>query len=260
MIMNTEQISRYLTRIGIAELPEVSPFGLEDLHRNHMMNVPFEDLDIHTGVPLALSLNHLYNKIVLNHRGGFCYELNYLFGKLLEKLGFEVDYLAAQVYGEDNTYGSYYDHLTLRVNHSWLCDVGFGGGSFICPLHLHHQSIQQDPGGRYRVDINSRICRVTRNQGESDNWTPLYQFDQTPRSIEEFKAECEKKQTEPDSHFVKHKICTMATTDGRKTLRNDEFSIRSGPDKETLKIKNAAHEAEILENHFGVVLKTSNTG
>jgi len=55
-----------------------------------MMAVPFENLDIHRGVPIVLSVPAFYEKIVTKRRGGYCYELNGLFAWLLaERHGLE---------------------------------------------------------------------------------------------------------------------------------------------------------------------------
>jgi len=57
--------------------------------------VPFEKLDIHLGLAIKLDEEHLFEKIVTQRRGGFCYELNGLFAWMLRGLGFQVDLLSA---------------------------------------------------------------------------------------------------------------------------------------------------------------------
>ena len=52
--------------------------------------MPFENLDIHRGVPIELAEPALLDKIVRRRRGGFCCELNGAFSALLSALGFDV--------------------------------------------------------------------------------------------------------------------------------------------------------------------------
>ncbi len=96
MTYSQEQISRYLDRIGL-EGP--FPQNAESLSRiilAHYQAIPYENLDILAGRPLCLEPDALFQKIVENRRGGFCFELNEALGCLLSSLGFSVSHLAAR--------------------------------------------------------------------------------------------------------------------------------------------------------------------
>lgn len=41
-----------------------------------MLTVPFENIDVQNGKPISVDIDALFNKIVHDKRGGFCYELN----------------------------------------------------------------------------------------------------------------------------------------------------------------------------------------
>src|SRR5215211_1320238 len=152
----------YLQRINYHGQQAPTAATLRDLHRAHLLAVPFENLDIHLGRPILLDQDALFDKIVRRRRGGFCYELNGLFALLLRELGFDVTLLAAGVARADGTFGPEFDHLTLLVttDHQrttddrrppttddtqsaicnlqsaiWLVDVGFGD-SFRAPLRF----------------------------------------------------------------------------------------------------------------------------
>ncbi len=79
----------YLARIGADRPRGTTRADLAALHAAHPRAVPFEDYDIHLGVPLSLDPDRLFDKIVTRRRGGFCYELNGLFAALLRGLGFD---------------------------------------------------------------------------------------------------------------------------------------------------------------------------
>ena len=83
-------VDAYLARIGSHR-----GASLAELHSAHTRTVPFEDYDIHLGIPISFDLDALQDKIVRRRRGGFCYELNGLFAALLRELGHDVTLLSA---------------------------------------------------------------------------------------------------------------------------------------------------------------------
>ena len=87
----------YLERVGLPAPVDVSADGLERLHRAQLFSIPFENFDIHLGRRLDLSPAGLFRKLVLNPRGGYCFEQNTLFQAVLERMGFDVTALAARV-------------------------------------------------------------------------------------------------------------------------------------------------------------------
>jgi len=66
---------------------------LNDLHRLSSFHIPFENFDVHLKGLVSLDKEDIFNKIILNNRGGYCYELNGLFYDLLAHLGFKVQYI-----------------------------------------------------------------------------------------------------------------------------------------------------------------------
>lgn len=88
---------RYLQHIGFAGIPQPDLLTLQQLHRGHMLRVPFENLSIiyHQGIDLEEQA--LFNKIVERNRGGFCYELNRLFALLLKDIGFKVNFISGEI-------------------------------------------------------------------------------------------------------------------------------------------------------------------
>ena len=87
----------YLSRLQIRERPPVNKAGLTQIQKAHLLHVPFENLSIHYGHPIDLNLDSLFHKVVKQGRGGFCYELNFLYQALLERLGFETQLLSGRV-------------------------------------------------------------------------------------------------------------------------------------------------------------------
>ena len=80
--------SIYLARIGYTGDIKPDVQTLRGLHGAHMLRVPFENLNIVQKRPILLTEEALWDKMIVRKRGGFCYELNGLFARLLQELGF----------------------------------------------------------------------------------------------------------------------------------------------------------------------------
>src|SRR5437660_12879903 len=108
-------IQAYLQRIDYTGPLVPSAKTLRLLQVAHLRTIPFENLSIHSGEPIVLDDDALFEKIVRRRRGGFCYELNGLFAALLRALGFDVKMLSARVANDERIFGPDFDHMALLV-------------------------------------------------------------------------------------------------------------------------------------------------
>ncbi|XP_076869554.1 arylamine N-acetyltransferase, pineal gland isozyme NAT-3-like [Brachyhypopomus gauderio] len=265
-------VQKYLTRIDCPGPCAPTIDTLRTLHLNHLLTVPFEDLTIHMGQRVRLELPLLYEKIVLNRRGGFCYENNGLFSWLLSQLGFEVDILAAQVKNRfTGAYGPPFDHLIIMVTldgHKWLCDVGFGSG-FQLPLSLKSDRAQRQSHGVYRVRTQGKLM-YTEMLTESDKikdpkdntaWRELYKFSLEPCQRDDFKAMCDYHQSSVNSIFFCKSFCSLLLPNGRITLIGRKFITTTLPSEEgqaaNTKTDLSDEEiTELLKKRFGIMLSS----
>ena len=98
-------VKAYFERIGL-EMPErIVPDSelLRKLQFAHCTAVPYENLDMIRDVPTSLEADALFEKIVVQGRGGLCFELNGSFGNLLRELGYGVTDLAARYLRGEST-------------------------------------------------------------------------------------------------------------------------------------------------------------
>ena len=73
-------VDAYLARMNYTGSREVCLQTLNDLIYTHQCNVPFENLDCcDYHIPVSLEIDHLFEKVVLKRRGGYCFELNGIF-------------------------------------------------------------------------------------------------------------------------------------------------------------------------------------
>ena len=246
-------IAAYLERIDYRGPLGRSIETLRGLHLAHLYAVPFENLDIHLGRPIALDGTALFDKIVTRRRGGFCYELNGLFCALLRELGFRVAMLSAEVAREAGGFSPPFDHLTLWVDleKPWLADVGFGEG-FRLPLSLNEPAEQVMDGCAYLV-IADGDYRTLLSCDRSGDWTPRYRFTLQPHTLADFAERCLFHQTSPESHFTRNRICTRATPDGRVTVSDMRLIVTTGTEKTERLLGGEAEYAATLREQFGVI-------
>lgn len=246
-------IEKYLNYLDVEPQEKLTYTYLANLQLQHMYKIPFENLDIHLNIPIVLEKEYLFNKIINNKRGGFCYELNYLFYNLLKELGFEVYLLSCRFYHSNkNIFAPEFDHLALMVNlnQPFLVDVGFGD-SFRIPLPIPEGQIK-DISGKYRVYFHNNEYFLQRL--EEDNWLTQYKFTLIPRQIEEFFDMCLYHQTSPETIFTQKKLCTIATPLGRVTLTDDSLTITHNRIKEKQLIADCKDFNDKLALHFGIYL------
>jgi len=243
---------KYLERIHYTGDTTPGVVVLKNLQRKHLLHVPFENLDIHLGKPLSLKTVDLFNKIVLNRRGGFCYELNGLFFELLHFLGFRVKRISARVFDQGN-YGPEFDHLALIVDlpaARYLCDVGFGEFARE-PLMIELDRIQPDPGGDYLIDrFDEQSFRVSRM--EAGKPIPQYIFKDEPRAMIDFESMCLYHQSNPQSHFTRQRLITLLTETGRVTLSGNQLKITTGKDVTEIPLGDQRSFEQALEEYFEV--------
>lgn len=249
-------VSGYLNRINYRGPCDVSAETLRSLHIQHLLAVPFENLDNHIGREIVLDEEKVIRKIVEERRGGICYELNGAFYALLQALGFEVSMLSAGVAREEGGFDPPFDHMTLLVHleERWLADVGFGD-SFRQPLLLDHQSEQVQDNDAYRLIEDGEHLILERR--EIDLWKPQYRFTLDPYQYSDFADMCHYHQTSPESPFTKRRTCTLATPEGRITVTGMRLITTIKGTKSERELAGEDAWLSALREHFGISLESS---
>jgi len=244
--MDPARVDAYLERFGA---DRATP--LDELQRRHLERVPFENLDIHLGQPITLTEDALFDKVVERKRGGFCYELNGVFGMLLEALGARVDLVGARVW-VDGAFGPPLDHALLIV--TWpgaaarqLVDVGFGRFT-VRPLQFDGREPQIDDAGTFR------ITDVEESPGLVDVWngdTPACRIDPRPLALADFAPMCWYQQTSPASHFTVGPTCSRLDGNGRVTIAGDLLIRTTGGERTETRLEGDEAILDAYDEHFG---------
>ena len=247
--MNDAQLARYLERIGHGWHVRPKLPTLRSLHRAHVTAIPFEALDVQLGEVPSLEPDAIFAKLVERRRGGWCYEMNGLFGAALEAIGFDVTRLSCGVMRQDGGDARMGTHLALLVDceGQWLCDVGFGG-SLLEPLPLA-------PGGREEAPF-----AVSLERTDDGYWrftehfdAPFgYDFRAEPADEALFAAKCAWLSTHPESNFTLNFVAQKRLPDRHLVLRGRVVTERTADGAATHTIEDADELLAVLAERFGI--------
>ncbi|KFN47858.1 hypothetical protein N790_07245 [Arenimonas malthae CC-JY-1] len=168
-------VAAYLARIGLPALPPATAEGLSELVLAQARAIAFENLDVLAGLPVRLDRSVVYEKILGDGRGGYCFELNALMSGALEAAGFEVRPVMARVtYGRTVPGPATHQALVVSCDgQEWLVDVGFGGPGPERPLPLQGGKVHTVEGAQFRlVPSFGGDLHLQRKVGS--DWTGLF--------------------------------------------------------------------------------------
>ena len=247
-------VEAYLRRIGYSDGRDASAATLEALHRAHVTHIPFENLDVVVGRPIALDLASLQAKLVAGRRGGYCFEQNLLFSAVLRAFGFTMTNLAARVRLGSNVVRPR-THMTLVVEADgarWLTDVGFGGQGLLVPVPLEGGFRSEQGAWTFRVADENGLHVLQSSRG--GQWQDLYAFTLEPQHRVDYELTNYYTSTHPSSPFTQMVIAQRIAPDVRRTLRDREYSEDRGRDVATRTLAGGDEIRDVLAEEFGLEL------
>ena len=248
-------VAAYLKRIGLSEAPCADLDGLDALVWAHQTHVPFEDLNTSwLKRPVSLEIPALYEKVVLRRRGGYCYELNALFTRLLLDLGYDARSVFCRVVrGRDFLPPCAHRGIVVGLDgRLYFCDVGFGGPMPAGALEIA-DGVGRDVRGEYfRIDRFDDYWWTISRDTSAGGREAVLQFNTFPQTPQEFIAANMKSAMDPDSIFVKHILVNLRTGDGALSITDDSFTVYRNGGAETTRIGNGAMLRRILRERFGI--------
>jgi N-hydroxyarylamine O-acetyltransferase len=246
-------LDAYLARIGYGGATVADYGTLCGIHRAHATAIPFENLDIQMGLAVDLALPSLERKLVVDRRGGYCFEHNSLFAHVLRALGFKVQEATARVrWSVPPGVKTPRTHCLLFVeaeDEDYLVDVGFGGNVLTGPLLLESREEQTTPHEMFR--LRQEDDRVVQEAKLNDGWTPLYAFDFAETHPADYELGNWFTSAHPNSIFINGLLGARAEPDRRYALFNNQLAVHSlngGTQKRTL--ASAAEMRDALTDLF----------
>ncbi|WP_421972944.1 arylamine N-acetyltransferase family protein [Pseudoalteromonas sp. SSM20] len=130
-------VEKYLTQLNI----NTSLTGLSlisHIKAQHIAALPFSSSNVILNANLSLDEDALFERLVFNKTGGYCFEHNKVMYVVLKQLGFNVRPLITRVLLDDNEGNGRLHRVTLLEfeGEKYIVDVGFGvmNPRFIVPL------------------------------------------------------------------------------------------------------------------------------
>lgn len=233
-------LNAYLQRIAYDGPLRRDLATLTALHRAHLRAIPYENLDVQFGRTVTPDPAAAFDKIVNHKRGGWCYEMNGLFGWVLGEIGFKVTRSAGAVLRKTRGDEAVGNHLVLKValeERIVLADVGFGDGP-IDPITVVAGSFVSHGFGFGLTAIEGGWWRLQNHRGGGAD---SFDFNLAPADETLLAERCQWLQTAPDSPFVQNAVLQRHIADGvwqmrgrvlRKTtpLGQTDYLIESAPE------------------------------
>ncbi|HVJ02011.1 MAG TPA: arylamine N-acetyltransferase [Sphingomonas sp.] len=256
-MLSDSDLKAYFERIGYSGTPAPDRATLAALVLHHTLAIPFENFDPLLGRPVRLEPEALVEKLVRSRRGGYCFEQNGLFWRVLEAIGFRVTPLAARVlWNMDEDAVTPRSHMLLRVDLAEgpaIADVGFGGAVLTGVLDLVPDVEQATPHEPFRLIERDGEWRLQILIDE--DWRTCYRFDLHPQLAIDFEPVNWWVSTSPASHFTRGVTCARVLPDGRLAVRSGLFT-RYGRDGsfERREVEEPEAFCAILSEQMGIDL------
>lgn len=225
---------------------------LREITRRHTAKFAFSSVGPMLGDDLPLDIESLYRRIVVNRRGGYCFEQNGFLFEMLQELGFEVRlYLGRVIYNQDIHPGLTHRITLVKIDGDrYIADVGFGPLGPQHPVSMSGESSHE----------SFRVFRIKeRHPGEfhmqtlkDGEYYSLYKFELAHYGP----ADCEVghfySHKHPGATFVNHLVVSKIMDNEVRSLRNHEFRIITGVGEQKHSITDGAHLKLVLETHFDI--------
>ncbi|MEG1727466.1 MAG: arylamine N-acetyltransferase [Acidaminococcaceae bacterium] len=257
MVDKEKYIDTYLHRLGIKQLPVDMKEALFLLQARHLYSIPFENLDIVANKPISLNDDDIFEKLIVNKRGGYCFELNQSFYCLLKALGYKVATYCARVWidGFATTPKKIHQAVVVNINgESYVAEVGFGNAvAPLSPLLLTSGIVQRQGEQAYVFVLDEQWGWILKVQ-IGEKWQEIFSFDETIKDYDsDFELGSFFCQYAQESPFSKGAIVFMRTETGRKSLVGKTVQIVHGGQQMVIHCDSEKEVKRHLEQDFGIL-------
>ncbi|PSJ42963.1 arylamine N-acetyltransferase family protein [Allosphingosinicella deserti] len=253
-------LEAYCARIGYSGSLTPTLETLRALHAHHIAAIPFEAIDALLDRPIDIAPASVDAKLIAGRRGGYCFEQNGLFQRVLAAMGFAVEGLIARVRWmlPPGAPPRPLTHMAMRVTIDgtpWLTDVGFGGNVLPTPIRLDIEGPQQTRHGPYRLVAFGPVTLLQARLGE--RWESLYDLQPLPAARSDYEVGNWFTSRHPSSHFRHQLIAAKTTPEARYNLLEGRLTVRRpGAPAEQSHLDAMGIEA-VLEGTFGLPVEQS---
>ena len=253
-------LAAYGARIGYAGPLTPTLATLRALQALHAAAIPFEAIDVLLDRGVDLAPAAVDAKLIAARRGGYCFEQNGLFRRVLTAIGFEVESLVARVRwmlppGAPPTARS---HMVLRVTidgQPWLVDVGFGSCVPTSPLRMDRSELQPTAHESYRFRPSGDALLLQAQL--EDSWADVYEIAREPQLDIDYEVANWFTATHPNSHFRHRLIVARTMPEARYVLLENRLTIRTPDGRAERRFLDADAIDRALGETFGLTVEAS---
>ncbi|WP_446731541.1 arylamine N-acetyltransferase family protein [Pseudomonas sp. OTU5201] len=253
--LNPQQTESYLRHLDTSAPQHPDLASLDRLIAAHQQRVAFENVDVLLDRPIHIDADAVFAKVVERQRGGYCYELNNLFARLLLALGYHVEMLGGRVrWGLPlDAPQTMLSHLMLRVQlpeGPHLVDVGFGSATPWRAVPLEGP-IPADLPYRLRPQNDGTGEVQLENFRAETGWAACYRFGPEVHAWVDCIPRNWYTSTHPNSVFRQILMTACSQGEWRLTLTNGTFNKRHRDGRvESRTIEDAGELVNVLKNEF----------
>jgi N-hydroxyarylamine O-acetyltransferase len=231
------------------------------VQRAHREAIPFENLALRLGQPIAIDSEAVFAKLVEARRGGYCFEHNRLYADMLAELGVATRPLLARVRlgPPGDTPPRTHVLLLAYLEAGWLADAGFGG-SYVPPVPLvDGAETTTADGARHRLRAIGEPTLlagvwVLDRAAPTGDWQPQYSFDFAEVAPADLELSNHWTATAPGSRFTQLHIVTRALPDGFASLVDRTLTVTRAGHSEVSEIESRQAYGKVLADMFGLAL------
>jgi N-hydroxyarylamine O-acetyltransferase len=225
-----EWLPRWLARLRLAEPLPPRADTLERITRAHLAEIPFENLTVLNRKVPEIDLGSLTRKLIDQHRGGYCFELNTSLWFGLKALGFDARLRMARVMLNRDVPGPR-THCVVIITldgTDWLADVGFGGPGPSAPLRLQTEAPVILDDVRFRFEHRENLGTVLSRQSREAGWSDIYAFTDELTAKSDLDAGNWLAATMPGSLFQRSLVVACQADGKRHTIEGTTFCSFKG--------------------------------
>ena len=194
--------------------------------------------------------------MVVRKRGGYCFELNALFGALLRDLGFVVRPCMARVLLRPNPHPliSHRANIVTIGDANYLADVGFGGPMPTFAPLMEDGAARTERGHTFTMHRVGHAWWEVGYRGSKEEERSVLRVCTMRVDEHDFVPLSFYQAQSPDSVFRLNRMANIKTEDGAYDLRNTTYTEFHGSNKTVVELQGEDEVTRLLQEKFGIVL------
>lgn len=246
-----EMVQEYLQTLSLHGR-ELDFVFLSDVVTRHVATFAFSSVGCQLGEDLPLDFESLYQRIVIQRRGGYCFEQNGLLYGVLEELGFSPMLFLARVIHNHDTHPGLTHRITMveYEGRQYVLDVGFG---FLGPrIPVPMSEIESNDGEKIFRIAERRPGEYHMQVFKDEDFFSLYRFELARYG----QADCEVghffSHRHPDANFVNHLVVSLIRENETRSLLDLEYWFITKSSTQFQEICDSEQLRRILVGELGV--------